>query len=327
MDEYIDFTVTANALAEAAGRAVGGLINKCIKNNNFRYDTYTKLYNSCVVPVMDYSAGVWGYSNYNKPNTVHNRAIRSFLGVHKYTSNIAINGDVGWTPPAVRRKIEMLKLFNRLMHLDKDRLTYRIFKWDWSHKNKTWGWSIRRILKDANLDIHIDLNMPYDNFDSVIQEVHEQLMLKEVDKWKKDLLSQSKLRFYRTFKTEFETEKYVKSCYSKSNRSFIAQIRSGVLPLKVEVGRFTHIPAEQRICDICKASVEDELHFIFQCPVYENLRTDLFNHVSQLYDITNMEETEMLRIFMCEDKVVNKFANFIRNCFLKRNSLLYNSVS
>ena len=31
LDETLDFTTTANMLAEAAGRAVGSLVNKCVK--------------------------------------------------------------------------------------------------------------------------------------------------------------------------------------------------------------------------------------------------------------------------------------------------------
>ncbi len=36
-------------------------------------------------------------------DTIQNRAIRFYLGVHKFASNIAINGDVGWISSSVRR--------------------------------------------------------------------------------------------------------------------------------------------------------------------------------------------------------------------------------
>ncbi len=44
---------------------------------------------------------------------MHNRAIRSYLCVHRYASNVAINGDLDWTTPIPRRKICMIKLWNR----------------------------------------------------------------------------------------------------------------------------------------------------------------------------------------------------------------------
>ncbi len=72
---------------------------------------------------MDYCAGVWGYKQYDKHNTVQNRAIISYLGVHRYTSNVAINGDVNWTTLHTRRKICMIKLWNRLVKMLDTRLT------------------------------------------------------------------------------------------------------------------------------------------------------------------------------------------------------------
>ncbi len=61
--------------------------------------------------------------------------------------------------------------------------------------------------------------------------VQDHLHSKDMAKWKVELLKQPKLRFYRNFKTDYSTEEYVKCCYSKSGRSFIAQLHAGVLPL------------------------------------------------------------------------------------------------
>ena len=61
---------------------------------------------------------------------------------------------------------------------------------------------------------------------------------------------------------------YVLKYNNMSVRSFIAQVRAGVLPLKVEVGRFIQQKLEERMCDLqlCK-TVEKEPQFIFDCPL------------------------------------------------------------
>ena len=54
---------------------------------DFGFSTFEKLYESCVVPVLDYGASVWGYKTYTVIDCVQNRAIRYFLGVHRFSAN------------------------------------------------------------------------------------------------------------------------------------------------------------------------------------------------------------------------------------------------
>ena len=64
------------------------------------YKTFTKLYYSCVTPVMDYNVGAWGNLNNNKgANSVFNRAIRFYMGVHKWAPIPGLHGEMGWLPP------------------------------------------------------------------------------------------------------------------------------------------------------------------------------------------------------------------------------------
>ena len=75
------------------------------------YNTFTKLYNSCVVPIMNCGVGIWGiYSKSKLSDAVQNRAIRSFLGVCKFSANLAINGDMDWKNCSIRKKIEILRV-------------------------------------------------------------------------------------------------------------------------------------------------------------------------------------------------------------------------
>ncbi len=53
------------------------------------------MYNSGVTPILDYASGIWGYTKYGKVDTVQNRAIHLYLGVHVFAQNLAINGDMG----------------------------------------------------------------------------------------------------------------------------------------------------------------------------------------------------------------------------------------
>ena len=61
-------------------------------------------------------------------------------------------------------------------------------------------------------------------------------------------------------------------------RSALARFRAGVAPIRIETGRFEHgyIPEHERICPLCHTEVESEKHVILVCPLYADLRQDLF---------------------------------------------------
>ena len=71
--EHMDFIECANHPTDAAGRALGAVINKFRKLKNIRFLTFTKLFNAMVIPVMDNSACRWGFKYYHKCNRVQTR--------------------------------------------------------------------------------------------------------------------------------------------------------------------------------------------------------------------------------------------------------------
>ena len=70
-------------------------------------------------------------------------------------------------------------------------------------------------------------------------------------------------------KPEYGTENYVVCNLSTRQRSSCAQVRSGVLPLTIETGRYVNVEEEKRICPMCCLNdIENEFHFVFYSPFY-----------------------------------------------------------
>jgi hypothetical protein len=81
------------------------------------------------------------------------------------------------------------------------------------------------------------------------------------------------LRLYKEVKTNMDAELYVKLNLTSSERSMLAQLRMGILPIRIETGRFTNMKLSDRICQICQEQkVEDEIHFLFICDSYSERR-------------------------------------------------------
>ena len=77
-------------------------------------------------------------------------------------------------------------------------------------------------------------------------------------------------------------EKYLISNMSKLERSHLAQFRFGILPIRIETGRFTRLNISERVCQICNnGSIEDEIHFLLTCPACDDLRGLLISRAQQ----------------------------------------------
>ena len=81
LDEHLDFVQGVDVLGSSAGRALSSVIAKFKHLRNVGFTTYTKLYNCCATPILEYSSAVWKDKKYIEHIKVFNRAIRYFLGL------------------------------------------------------------------------------------------------------------------------------------------------------------------------------------------------------------------------------------------------------
>lgn len=316
LTEYLDYSHLSEVLTGAAGRALGSIISKtrCIRNCG--YDTFTKLFQSGVLPVMEYAAGVWGYKPY-KTEDVGNRAMRYFLGVNKFAPLHAVHGDMGWKPVDIGLKLCMLRLWNRVLSMDAERIPKKVFLWEYDIGINNWCSEVEQVMDDINCS-----ELYVDKLKCDIDYCETKLMHEYVHNWNVTRKEKPKLRTYNLFKKDFGVEKYVKTC-DKYLRSHIAQIRSGILPLNIELGRHRQILLENRKCTVCNSSeIEDEFHFMCQCNFYSEERAELYRQIEieGFYVLSN--KTKFVHIMEQCNKNVGKF---IMNSFDKRKKSLYRS--
>ena len=93
--------------------------------------TFSNLYDAYITSIMNYGTGIGFLKNY-APTLFR---IESPDHLHQYASNVAIQDDVGWKWPVVRRTVEMVKLLRMIIAMPKG-LTKNILIWDWGHKGR-----------------------------------------------------------------------------------------------------------------------------------------------------------------------------------------------
>ena len=150
MDEHLTFKECTKLLANSAGRALGAVIAKSKLIKDLRFITQKNLIESCVDPILEYGAEALGNVKYSKIDKVILRGLRYFLGVHKFAPILGILGETGWELPNIRRKIIMLRYWNRMVSMDIDRMTKIIFDCIFE-KHIGWCKEIPKMLEELDM--------------------------------------------------------------------------------------------------------------------------------------------------------------------------------
>ena len=98
-------------------------------------------------------------------------------------------------------------------------------------------------------------------------------------------------------------------------RTLLARFRSGSHDLRVEQGRWNATPHDERLCECCRLNkVEDEMHFIFDCELYYEIRGQFF---AQLFE---GNDRNMEGLFI--DNKLMDVGLYIEQCMEVRNTRL-----
>ena len=334
LNEYLDFNVTARAVAQSASRALGLLIAKSKCMGGMPYDVYSKLYATLVWPVISYGASIWGTKSYSCVNAVQNRAMRFFLGTGKYTPTAAVSGDMGWQSAYVKQWKCICIYWNRMVHMDTNRVNRRAFcraenKSGMGCKNS--NFVIKYKFRKLGLTRYCDIGITFSR-DKLISDVLEKLTLEFVAEWHDAInretgrsgIGGNKLRTYRIFKSSYETEQYCKVLLPVTHRAAFAKFRCGVAPIRIETGRFENLNVDQRLCHFCKDTIEDETHVVLFCSAYDDLRNNLVSKaVSVLSNFSDLSAKEKMKFLFTNPNMIRTCAKTCFKILQQRSFLLY----
>jgi len=101
--------------------------------------------------------------------------------------------------------------------------------------------------------------------------------------------------------------------------------------LRIETGRHERItnisgkqeilPRCERLCLYCDQGViENEIHFLLECPLYENLRKDLFININKYHNLYNLNDSAMFSWIMVNEETtfISILCDYLCNSFKLR---------
>ena len=325
----------AEQLADRARKAFYAMKHSLSFYNKLSVKTLLKLCSALIEPIILYGSEIWiSDFNININNCdqlpcekIQHLIYKDILGVQKKASNVAIKYELGTFPICFKAFLSMFKYYKRLKSNENGIINPVLMaaklEDDYLYNigiQGNWQGQINKLGNKLNLQsLDIDESTFYNSLKNYyIENVNLQLQNTEFSK-------QGKLLFYSKIRRNYELQDYLKFPIVKTVRSKLTKLRISAHPLEIETGRYSKpcIPKECRFCHFCKTAVEDELHFLYDCPIYKDIRQKYYplNIFNPNDDVSKERHCKVL----CNPinaVYARRLCEFLHDCFeLRSNSI------
>ncbi len=282
------------------------------------YHTFCTLYETYVLPVANYGAGVWGFKSYPAPQVLQHRINHCNLGMSRLAANASTPIQLDILDITYTRWLEILRYGNHLQSLHDDRLHKLIMKWEVPKGGKGWWSDLFQITES--------LHLPHPNTGILYDLVSAKSSLKSMSGtgWWSGAETKSKLRSFICSKYRSDTTTVVKANLSRTQRSLLAKLSCGTLPLQLEIGGYTNVDEEDRLCKICNTNrVETEYHFLFDCAPLQWVRSRFYvEHISEIGWFMLLPDHKKV-MYLLSKEMVEHFATHVEDLYHARCNIIY----
>ena len=329
-----DFKYTSNQLAGPGNRSMHSLVTQCRKKHLNIPVLMCRLFDILVRPVLSYNAQIWGpdvFLHVNKTRTLdalNNKLeviqcsfLRIITGACKRVNNWVLLKEFGRYPLQLSWLLQSFRFWNKLCSMPNERITKIAFvdsiqlfvegsQQCWPFKVLSSACILDLIDSDIeHMTIHDILDIRFSipeakargqqYFDSIWSNIAINPRLAPSTEV---LFSTSKAWTWNDLDMSNQSPaEHLSSYMPYPLRQLLLRFRLGGHNLQVEEGRMSkhNTLREQRVCQCCtKNLVEDALHFMLECPAYDNIRdrsSGFFrDHENSLPNILNTKDVPTL---------------------------------
>ena len=325
--KYLGFTIGAKNcnfsntlldLSTKAKKAIFALNNK-IKLSLIPVELSLKIFASQIAPILLYGSEVWGpylntdFNTWEKGETekTHTQFLKRILGCNIQTSNIMTRAEVG-RRPMLTDIIIRNSMYIRHVRESPKSLAFAALEVEKESRNEAGNiFGLLDKFVDPT-DQEQDLNNKY--------TLKKMINLNYDEKWKTDMLKSSKADSYITHKNFPQFEVYFQEIKNNKHRRALTRLRLSSHQLMIEKGRHLKpfMERSMRKCKLCTHKIEDEAHFLIECPLYEKEREQLeYCCIMQAPNFANLNTQQKYIFIMTNEnaKLLELLGKFVFNAF------------
>lgn len=269
------FLITRKHIASQANKAMH-LLNMRTNNLNLPVDLQLKLFDNTVLPILTYSAEVWGFESCKILEPIHNQFLRSITKARKSTPMYMIYAELGRYPLELTIKCRMISFWTRIVLGKQNKLSNILYQklLNTPGINSKWVQNIKEILQNCG---RCDIWQNPRQSRNIAAIIKRNLVDQFTQNWRTSLENSSKGRNYYLFKETPNFEQYFVNL-PKSMYINFAKFRTANHSFPCETGRYNDTELAERKCMLCdKNSIGDEMHYLLECPFFHNDRVKYIN--------------------------------------------------
>lgn len=329
---YLGIVFTPGGSFSEANNTLSGQAQKAI----FKLNTYLRkftdlslkhtidLFDKLVLPILNYAGEVWGFSQSLQVERVHLHFCKRLLDVKITTQNDFIYGELGRISLRTGRLYNIIKYWFKIIGSSDRKYIKCIYNMmlqdlEGTPTTRNWASLVKCMLTELGF-YHVWLSQGVGDIPHFLTLFKQRLKDNFIQDWNARINESSRALFYRNI-SSFEYQCYLDFITVKQFRVALTRLRVSSHRLEVEAGRWhkpVSTPFDNRKCQFCNV-LEDEFHFLFICPVYNDLRV---NYVCRYYR-TRPSMLKLISLFHSDRKTyIRNLGIFIFKAFEERKDII-----
>lgn len=313
-----NFALTQKILAQQGTKCMFGILKTC-KDNCLNIQSKLRVFDTYVACVLSYGAEIWGFHVGRDIEKVHTRFCKMILKVKNSTSNFMTYTELGRVPLVIHRKVRILKYWVKILSTHNCILKQLYDEmYDNPHHN-SWISDVKDLLCSLGFSNVWYLQKVYNpcHLFAMVKQRLTDIFIQERNAF---FEKSSKCYIYRYLTDSFDLQYYLRKNIPEHLIHYLSKYRLSAHKLAIEQGRYRQTERSSRVCKFCNFNkVEDEYHFILECPQYGNLR-DLY--IKKYYYLRPSTFKLIQLLSIRNRKQLNYLCVFLKKATNHRNTVL-----